>query len=196
MDSVHLNMILNILTLVLGGGAVGIFIKTMADRGRVKIEAMNAEAKIETDRVLLTTKIENDLRGEAAIRFKEFRDEVHGLRGELSKRDAEALVRDRELADMAATSARRGDRMDMLLFILRMVMDEFHIKDPENKVLAQARVMLDRLGDEPGIRSSGHTPGASPVLAKAEDTVDKAKETVREVKATEAGEIDKGRHDL
>lgn len=121
----------------------------------------------------LTAKIEEDLRGEAAERFKEFREEVHGLRNELQKARA-------ELDQAAAKSMRRGDRLNMMRFILLMVIDELAAKDPSNKVLAQARLLLSRIEDEP------HQPNSSDALTKAEDTVDAANATVRQVKADEA----------
>lgn len=116
--------------------------------------------------------IEND---EAAIRFKEFRVEVHELRNEL------AVVR-AELHKAQNQSARRGDKLNMLRFILQMVIDELAAKEPGNKVLAQARKLLSRVEDEP------HKKGGSQALSAAEDTVDAAQATVRQVKAEEAKE--------
>lgn len=121
----------------------------------------------------LTAKIEEDLRGEAAARFREFREEVHSLRNEL------AIAR-AELDRASARSMRRADKLNMLLFILRLVMDELASKEPQNKVLAQARLLLSRVEDEP------HQPDNSDALNKAEETVDAAKATVRQVKADEA----------
>lgn len=110
---------------------------------------------------------------EAATRFKEFRVEVHGLRNEL------ATVR-AELHKATNQSARRGDKLNMLLFILRLVMDELASKEPGNKVLAQARSLLHRVDDEPPVSEQSST------LQAAENTVEQAQETVREVKAAEA----------
>ena len=145
-------------------GGITVWIKGMPERGRVEIE-----------RVSLTARIEEEIRGEAAERFREFRLEVHALRNELH------AVRF-ELQTTAAKSVRRGDKLNMLLFILRMVMDELHSKEPENKTLAQARIMLARVEEEP------HQPGASSALHAAEDTVDAAKAAVIEVKAAEASQ--------
>lgn len=143
-------------------GIIIVYIRTGPARGRVKIEADT-----------LAAKIEEDLRGEAAVRFREFRDEVHGLRHELQ-------LAQNELRKSVTQSVRRGDKLNMVLFILRMVMDELHAKDPKNKTLAQARTLLERVEDEP------HQAGGSAALNKAEDTVDEANATVREIKAQEA----------
>jgi hypothetical protein len=123
--------------------------------------------------IALTAKIEEDLRGEAAERFREFRAEVHALRNEL------AVVR-AELAQSLTKSMRRGDKLNMVLFILRMVMDELHAKEPANKVLAQAKTLLARVEDEP------HDPASSDALKAAEHTVEAAQDAVQEVKAAEA----------
>ncbi len=138
------------------------WIQGMPDRGRVKNES-----------VILQAKIEEDLRSEAAIRFREFRLEVHALRNELH------AVRG-ELRESIAKSLRRGDKLNMVLFILRLVMDELHAKEPANKVLAQAKSLLSRVEDEP------HEDGNSKALNTAEETVEAAQATVREVRAGEA----------
>lgn len=142
--------------------ALTAWIKGIPERLRVKNETTSLQATIE-----------EDLRGEAAERFKEFRKEVHDLRNELAAARAEL-----DLA--AAKSLRRGDKLNMLLFILRLVMDELSEKEPANKVLAQAKQLLSRVEDEP------HQPDNSDALNKAEDTVEAAQATVREVKAGEA----------
>lgn len=110
---------------------------------------------------------------EAAVRFKEFRVEVHALRNEL------AVVR-AELHKAQNQSARRGDMLNMLRFILQMVIDELASKEPANKVLAQARSLLSRVEDEP------HRLDNSDTLTAAEDAHDATGETVRQVKAEEA----------
>ncbi len=142
--------------------ALGIWIKYGPDRTRAENESIGLKAKIE-----------EDLRSEAAVRFQEFRDEVHSLRNELGAARA-------ELHQTTAKSVRRGDKLNMVLFILRLVMDELHAKEPANKVLAQARSLLSRVEDEP------HVEGNSDALNQAEDTVEAAQATVREVKAEEA----------
>ena len=143
-------------------GALYFWIKGMPDRGRVKNETTAMQAKIE-----------EDLRNEAALRFKEFRQEVHGLRNELMAARA-------ELQHTVTQSLRRADKLNMVLFILRLVMDELHTKEPANKVLAQAHSLLSRVEDEP------HEVGNSTTLNHAVDTVEAAQATVREVMAEEA----------
>ena len=118
---------------------------------------------------------EKEMRAEAAERFREFRREVHDLRNELHAVKF-------ELEQSMAKSLRRNEKLNMVLFILRMVMDELRSKDPRNSTLAQARSLLDRVGDEP------HAIDNSSALDAAEDTVDAANAAVREVKASEAKE--------
>lgn len=143
-------------------GALGYWIKGLPERGRVKNEAS-----------ILTAKIEEDMRGEAAVRFREFREEVHALRNELQRVEG-------KLHTSMVESVRRSDKLNMVLFILRMVMDELHVKDPESRILDQARTLLGRLENEP------HQKDNSAALNAAEDTVDAANSAVREVKAVEA----------
>ena len=142
--------------------AFGYWIKNRADMAR----AVN-EGKVQDNQAA------SDIRDEYALRYKETRNEVHGLRNELTALQGELRKSD-------VQSIRRGDKLNMVLFILRMVMDELSAQDSKNKILAQARKLLDRVEDEP------HEPGQSNALAAAEETVEQAKETVREVKATEA----------
>lgn len=110
---------------------------------------------------------------DAALRFKEFRLEVHALRNELQ------VVRG-ELHKAQTKSARRGDMLNMLRFILQMVLDELAAKDPGNKVLTQAKKLLTNVEMEP------HQVDESDALRAAEDTVEAANATVRQVKADEA----------
>jgi len=137
------------------GAAVIWWIRGMPDRRRAEIEgaALN--------------------NAEAALRFKEFRVEVHALRNELG------VVR-AELHTAQTQSARRGDKLNMVLFILRMVMDELASKEPGNKVLKQAKNLLSRVEDEP------HADSQSDALNAACETVEAAEEAVREVKKSEA----------
>ncbi len=154
-------------------GAFVWWIKGMAERGRVKNEGTIIQAKIEAEARALQGKIEETFRGEAATRFREFREEVHGLRNDVARLEA-------NLHNATAQSGRRGDKLNMVLFILRLVMDELATRDPTNKILAQARALLARVEDEP------HEKGNSTALNQAEDTVEAAQATVREVKAEEA----------
>ncbi len=156
--------IIALVTLILGG--VVAYIKTTPERGRVGIEARRVAAE-------LTADIENKLRVDVNERFKEFRVEVHGLRNELQAVNGELRTAIKE-------SGRREDKLNMLLFILSMVMDELHAKEPENSTLAQAITLLKRVEDTP------HQPGASASMNKAEDAVEATNASLREIKASEA----------
>lgn len=141
------------------GGALTWWIKGMPERKR----AENEEKIIDNETV--------------AQRLTEFRLEVHSLRNEL------AVVR-AELHKAQTESSRRGDKINMLRFIVTMLVDEFSVHDPSNRVLAQAKGLLNRIEDEPGRLDN------SDALAAAEETVDKAQATVRQVKAKEQQDRD------
>lgn len=144
------------------GAIIVSLVRGWPDRRRASNETMT-----------LTAKIEEEMRGEAAVRFQEFRTEVHMLRNEL------ASVK-QELTLTAAKSLRRNDKLNMLLFILRLVMDELHAKDPKNATLAQARRLLG------GIENDARDEDNSATLNAALDTEDAAHNTVQQVKADEA----------
>lgn len=149
-----LNLGLNVLALALV--SLGIWwIRGMPERARV-----SNEGKI----------IENT---EAAIRFKEFRIEVHALRNELGAVRGELHIAQNQ-------SARRGDKLNMLRFIIQMVLDELAAKEPENPVLAQAKKLLSRIEEEP------HQLDNSDALSAVEDTRDAADAAVHAVRAAEA----------
>lgn len=137
------------------------------------IKGIPERLRVRNEREAQDTRAATEIRDEYALRYKETRIEVHGLRNELQAVRA-------ELAQSQTKSMRRGDKLNMLLFILRMVMDELASKEPGNKILAQARSLLSRVDDEP------HAIGNSSALDAAENTVDAAKEAVQEVRAAEA----------
>ncbi len=161
--------LLALVTIIMG--AVVAYIKTTPERGRVGIEASRVAAE-------LAAGIENKLRVDVNERFKEFRDEVHSLRNELHAVNGELRLSVKQ-------SGRREDKLNMLFFILRMVMDELHAKEPENTTLAQAIALLRRVEDEP------HAPGNSASLNKAEDAVTATNDSLREVRASEAKDVGK-----
>lgn len=135
--------------------AVGIWIRYGPDRKR----AANEEKIIDNESI--------------AARLKEFRVEVHGLRNELQAIQG-------QLHTAQNQSARRGDKLNMLLFILKMVMDELSARDPDNMVLRQARSLLARVEEEP------EPQGRSNALKAAEETVEAARTAVNEVKRSES----------
>lgn len=154
-------------------GITAALIATLGGLGIWYIRGWPDRRRAETESDVARASIEEVLRGEAAEQFKQFRNEVHELRNEL------ATVQG-ELRNAITKSTRRGDKLNMLLFILRLVMDELSAQDPKNKVLAQARTLLTRVEDEP------HEAGNSAALERAEEAVEATQATVREVKATEA----------
>lgn len=162
MDTAHINILLNIATVIFGGGAVAYWIKGMPERARVTIERANAFAKIEAD-----------LRNEAVKRFGEFRTEVHDLRNELQ----------RYVGDLAVSEAnrRRGsDKLSMMAFVLQLVMGELRRLDPNSQTLDQAERLLKGVIDEPDEN------GKTDKLKKAEHAVAAARDTVVAIKHDEA----------
>lgn len=159
---IDLKDILPFVNFLLGGGAVIAFVRTRP-----------ALKKIANERVVTDAAAAANLRDEYAKQYKDTRQELHALRNEVQAHQGELRAADLK-------SMRRGDKLNMVLFILRMVMDELASINSDNKVLVQARKLLDGVGNEP------HEDGQSNALNAAENTVDAAKEAVREVKATEA----------
>lgn len=101
---------------------------------------------------------------EVALRFKEWRAEVHAMKNELAVVQA-------ELHQSNAQRARNRDRFNMVLFILRLVMAELRRLDPDSPVIRQADELLKQVTDE--------EPGDAVSAAKA--TVSAAEHTLEEV---------------
>lgn len=116
---------------------------------------------------------------EVASRLREFRAEVHALRNELQAVSG-------ELHAAQSQSQRRGDKLNMVLFILKMVMDELSAKDPGNVVLRNAKTLLERVEADPNGSEK------SRVLRAAEDTVSTAQRAVHEIKANEVDDEEDG----
>jgi hypothetical protein len=148
--------------LIILGLTLRVWVKGIPERLRVKNEATSLHAKIE-----------EDLRGEAAKRFKEFREEVHGLRNDVMSLSG-------RLTKSESTSKRRADKLSMMALILRLVMGELRRIDPDSEVLKQAEILMAQVLNE--------TPEdeKSTTLKTAEHAVEAAQDTVIEVKASEA----------
>jgi hypothetical protein len=127
---------------VFQGGTMVALLALVAGGITVYIKGIPARVRAYSEREAQDTKAASDIRDEYALRYKETRIEVHALRNELQ------AVRG-ELAASQTKSTRRGDKLNMVLFILQMVMDELHAKEPTNKVLTQARTLLGRVENEP-----------------------------------------------
>ncbi len=150
-----------LLTIIMG--AVTVYIRGIPAR----MLARNDGDKIKIDEA-------EKIRTDYSEQIKEFRLEVHGYRNELHVVSA-------RLATSEATSMRRGDKLSMMAFVVRLVLDELRRLNPHNQVIEQAETLLDQLE-----RPDPPLSGKSPALGAAEHTVDAAKEAVREVRATEA----------
>lgn len=130
------------------GSLFGIFVLALT----TWIKGIPERLRVKNESVALQAKIEEDLRGEAAHRFQEFRDEVHGLRNELQ-------VMSSRLSKSETTSRRRADKLSMMLFILHLLMTELRRLDPDSDVLKQAEALLNRIETDPAPTSEPNPPG-------------------------------------
>lgn len=109
-------------------GAVTVYIRGIPERLRARNEAdkikIDAAEKIRTD---------------YANQIRDFRAEVHGYRNDLHVITA-------RLATSEATSRHRADKLRMMAFIVRLVLEELRSINPNNKVIGQAEDLLDELG--------------------------------------------------
>jgi hypothetical protein len=140
-------------------GAFGSLLALLALALVAWVKGIPDRLRVKNEREAQDTKAASDIRDEYALRYKETRVEVHGLRNELM------AVRG-ELAASQAKSMRRSDKLNMVLFILRMVMDELSSKDKDNKVLAQANKLLSRVEDEPPEPGNGVQKAKPPEAGK------------------------------
>jgi hypothetical protein len=114
------------------------------------------------------TRAENEGRqidnAEVALRFKEWRAEVHGMKNDLAVVTA-------KLHQSDAQRARNRDRFNMVLFVLQLVMTELRRLDPGSAVIKQAEVLLKEVcaseeKDQPDAESA-----ARATVAAAEETL-------------------------
>ena len=107
--------------------------------------------------------------------------EVHGYRNDLQ----DITFR---LAQSEAQSKRRGDKITMMVFVLRLVMAELRRIEPNNHVMGQAELLLGQIMDD-------SDPNKSDALNTAEHAVADAKQTVRSATAAcdEVKNVERGR---
>lgn len=108
---------------------------------------------------------------QVALRFKEWRAEVHAMKNEL------AVVR-AELHLSNSQRQRNKERFNMVLFILRLVMEELRRIDPSSKVISQAEGLLKTVceatdaDNEEDKSPEGAVASARATVAQATDTLD------------------------
>ncbi len=129
-------------------GAVTVYIRGIPERLRARNEAdkikIDAAEKIRTD---------------YAAQIREFRAEVHGYRNDLQVITA-------RLATSEATSRHRADKLRMMAFIVRLVLEELRSINPKNRVIGQAEDLLDELGkSEPKGQGAKPADGATAATA-------------------------------
>lgn len=139
------------------------WVRGIPDRGRVKNEGKvidNAEAeKIRTD---------------YAAQIKDFRAEVHGYRNELAAIAA-------RLTASESVSRQRSDRINNMMFIIRLLISELRRLDPTSIIVKQAEAMLQQMEPETS-RTNDALSVAEGAVADAEQTVVSATATVDEIK--------------
>ena len=140
--------------------ALGIWIKHGPDRTRAK----NEGDQIEVDAAEV-------IRTDYAQQVKEFRAEVHKYRNELHAVQG-------ELNKSLRLSSQRNDRINNMMFIIRLLISELKRLDPDSIVVKQAEAMLIQMD-----RTDG---GKSSALDAAEHTLDAAQATVAVVKKAES----------
>jgi uncharacterized membrane protein YccC len=124
-------------------GAFGSLLGLLAMAVTVWIKGIPERLRVRNEGVALQAKIEEDLRGEAALRFQEFRNEVHDLRNELQAMSS-------RLSSSETTSRRRADKLSMMIFILHLVMSELRRLDKDSEVLQRAEMFLNQIEPESG----------------------------------------------
>ncbi len=156
---------LSLLAILMGG--VTVYIRGIPDRLRVRNEAR----QIEIDEAEL-------IRSDYAQQIVEFRKEVHGYRNELHAVALRQNSTEKALTEAQRISRQRSDRINNMMFVLRLVMSELRRLDPSSVILKQAEAMLGSMGED--------DPLKSPTLNAAEHAVEAAETTVAEVKSAEA----------
>lgn len=100
---------------------------------------------------------------EVALRFKEWRAEVHAMKNEVTVLRAELHRSD-------AQRAHNRERFNMVLFILRLVMAELRRIDPNSPVIKQADELLKQVTDEDAPHDAAESAKAT--VAAAQDTLE------------------------
>lgn len=144
---------------VFQGGTLAAMLATLAIVARAYVIGMPDRERVKNEGRVIDN-------AEVALRFKEWRAEVHGMKNEL------AVVK-AELHQSNAQRARNRDRFNMVLFILRLVMAELRRLDPDSAVIKQADGLLKQVTDQ---EEDGDAVSA------AETTVAAAKTTLAKVK--------------
>lgn len=145
---------------VFQGGTFGAALIVLAVVARTYILGIPERARVRNEAKVIDN-------AEVAMRFKEWRAEVHAMKNEL------AVVK-AELHSSNAQRARNRDRFNMVLFILRLVMTELRRLDPQSAVIRQADALLAQVTEEE------ESPEDAVSAAKA--TVASAEVTLEEVK--------------
>lgn len=164
LDTNHVNLLLNILTLlgIIGsGGALIWWIRGMPERARVKNEGIVIAA------------------AEAADRYKVWRLEVHELKQEVAKVSARQYLTDKQLSDALAVNRHNKSQMATMLFLIKLLISELKRLDPKSAIVHQAEMTLVQMEHDHGM-----DPTKSDALNTAEVAVQDAKQTVRSAEAT------------
>ncbi len=148
-------------------GAVTVYIRGIPDRFRVKNEAR----QIEINEAEL-------IRADYAKQIADFRTEVHGYRNDLQAVMGKQAETEKELERARSVSRQRSDRINNMMFIIRLLISELRRLDPTSIIVKQAEAMLLQMGED--------DPHKSMTLNAAEHAVEAAENTVAEVKSAES----------
>lgn len=125
---------------------------------------------------------------EVALRFREFRDEVHGYKNQVMALQAAQKVNDKKqleleklLTHALATSSVRRDQMNSMMALIELLIAELEKIDPKSIIVPQAKVLLKQMRDA---AQRPVDPMKSDALNTAEHAVADAKQTVISATAT------------
>lgn len=164
-------------------GALGIWLKTRPDKMRAENEAVI---------------IHN---AESALRFKEFREEVHSYKNQVAKLLAAQVLSDKKYIELEkllthalATSGVRRDQMNNMMNLIALLIAEVERIDPKSIIVPQAKALLKSMREAsmltdlptPDPMKSDALNNAEHAVHDAEQTVRTTVQTVKEVKASEA----------
>lgn len=164
-------------TNILQGGKLVALIAGIAMAVGAWMKQRPASQHAENEAMQISSKEAELIRTDYAQQIRDFRLEVHDYRNELH-----AVVL--RLSTSEAQSKRRGDKLTMMAFVLRLVMTELRRLDPGNQIIDQAEALLGQILAE-------DDPAKSQTLNAAEHAVKAAETTVAEVKRSEGnGKLD------
>ena len=152
--------------------------------GRIAEAQLIAAAKVAAAAAIAEAKLAEDK--DTSDKFREFRDEVHGLKNEIlvliakqEKSDKKQIELEKMLNHALSHSSMRQGQNAMLVSLVELVVAELERLDKNSIIVKQAKLMLKQIKDA-SIPSDGWK---SEALNKAENADINAEQTKRATKA-------------